>query len=89
MQKIIEQLYDGESFLNERLNVKIAGYKEAKDIAFEAHEVFEDKLNQAMKIELDEFLSKQADVTSFEQTQTFIDGFKLGARIMSEILGED
>lgn len=89
MQKIIEQLYGGESFLNEHQNVKIAGYKEAKNIAFEAHEVFESKLSQAMKVELDEFLSKQADVDSFEQTQTFIDGFKLGARLMSEILGED
>lgn len=35
------------------------------------------------------FLSKQADVTSFEQTQTSIDDFKLGAGIMSELLGED
>lgn len=89
MQKIIEMLYDGEIFPNEQLKVRIAGYKEAKEIAFEAHEIFESKLCQAMKDELDEFLSKQFDVTGIEQTQIFIDGFKLGARLMSEILGED
>lgn len=89
MQKIIEMLYDGEIFPNEQLKVRIAGYKEARDIAFEAHEVFEDKLCQAMKDELDEFLSKESEVTSIVQTQIFIDGFKLGARLMSEILGED
>lgn len=62
MQRTMEQLYDGEIFPNEQLKVWIAGNKEAKDIAFEAHEIFEGKLCQAMKDELDEFLSKNSEV---------------------------
>lgn len=89
MQKTIKQLYDGEIYPNEQLKVNIKGYRSAKNIAFEAHEVFEGKLCQAMKEELDEFLSKHSNVTCIEQTQIFIDGFKLGARLMLEILEED
>ncbi|WP_413927234.1 DUF6809 family protein [Clostridioides sp. ES-S-0123-01] len=44
-----------------------------------------------MKAELDEFLSKDSDATSMYATQSFIDGFKLGAKLMLEILevGDD
>lgn len=57
MQETIEKLYRGYLYPAELLKVRAKGYQEAKNIAFTAHEEFEIKLCQAMKDELDEFMS--------------------------------
>lgn len=89
MQKILEQLYDGEIYPNEQPNIRVKGYKEIKDAAFQAYEAFEDKLCKPMKDELDEFMGKHMEMSCIEDKQSFIDGFKLGARLMIEIMTEE
>ncbi|OPX42258.1 hypothetical protein CLHUN_39090 [Ruminiclostridium hungatei] len=39
-----------------------------------------------MKAELDEYLSKESDVTAYHMEQAFSDGFRLGAQLMLEVL---
>lgn len=89
MQELLEQLYNGEIYPNEQNKVRVNGYKEAKATAFEAHEAFEEKLCQPMKEELDDFMVKHLEVSCLKDTQAFIDGFKLGAKLMLEIVLED
>lgn len=89
VQKIIEQLYKGELYPSEQLDIKSKEYKEARKAAYQAHEEFEGKLCQEMKDELDEFLAKHMESSCYEDTQTFVNGFKLGARLMAEIFWED
>lgn len=89
MQKTIEKLYNGEIYPAEQLRVRVDGYEEARKNAGQAHDEFESKLCQPMKDELDEFLAKHMGASCFEDTQAFVDGFKLGARLMTEIFWED
>lgn len=91
MQRILEQIFNGDIYPSEQTKIKLAGYQEARKIAIQAHDAFEGKLCQTMKEELDDWFSKEADVSGYYSTQTFIDGFKLGARLMLEILevGDD
>lgn len=89
MQQLLEQLYNGEIYPNEQHKIRVNGYKEAKNVAFEAHEAFEEKLCQPMKEELDDFIGKQMEVSCLEDTQAFIDGFRLGAKLILEIVMED
>lgn len=86
MQSILEQLFNGDIYPSEQIKIKLAGYQEARKVAIQAHDAFEEKLSQQMKQELDEWFSKEADVSGYYSTQTFMDGFKLGARLMLEIM---
>lgn len=89
MQKTIEQLFNGEIYPSEQMHIRMEGYEEARKIAFQSHNQFEEKLCKAMKDELDEMIAKHLDASCFEETQTFVNGFKLGARLMAEVFWED
>lgn len=86
MRSIIQQIYNGDLHLNERTTACVSEFRAVRDIAVQAHDAFEDKLCQSMKQELDEFLSKESDITAYHTEQAFIDGFKVGAQMMLEIL---
>lgn len=86
MKSVIKQLYNGDLCLSERTTTCVSEFRTARDIAVQAHDAFEDKLCQPMKQELDEYLSKESDVTSYHTEQAFVDGFKVGAQLMIEIL---
>lgn len=89
MQQIIEKLYNGEIYPAEQLNVRVNGYEDVRKIAGQAHDEFESKLCQTMKDELDEMMMRHMHESILEDTQAFVDGFKLGARMMAEIFWEE
>lgn len=86
MRSIIKQIYNGDLCLSERTTACVSEFRTARDIAVQAHDVFEDKLCLSMKQEFDEYLSKESDVTSYHIEQAFVDGFKVGTQLMLEIL---
>lgn len=86
MQRILEQLFNGEICPNERTRISSGEYETVRNTAIQAHDVFEDKLSAELKKELDEVFSKDSAVNSLYNVQYFADGFKLGARLMLEIL---
>lgn len=86
MQSVIKQIYSGDLCSAERSKVCITEFYTAKNAAVKAHDAFEEKLSQSMKGELDEYLSKESDVTAYHMEQAFLDGFRLGAQLMLEVL---
>lgn len=86
MQSVIKQIYSGELCPAERSKVCIAEFCTAKNAAVLAHDAFEEKLCQSMKEELDEYLSKESDVTAYHMEQAFSYGFRLGAQLILEVL---
>ncbi|MGI5984664.1 MAG: hypothetical protein GXY01_02140 [Clostridiales bacterium] len=86
MQKILEQIYNGELCPSERSEVCVEKFRTAKKAAVQAHDEFERKLTPEMKAELDSFLSSESDVTAYHIEQAFVDGFRLGAKLILEIL---
>ena len=87
MRKIIEQLFNGEIYPGEQIVVSTPEYKDAQRAAIQAHEDFEAKLCDSLKIELGELYDKDSTVRSFYDEKYFVEGFRLGARLMLEILG--
>lgn len=86
MKSVIKALYNGDLAFGERTATCVSEFRTARDIAVQAHDTFEDKLCQPMKQELDEYLSKESDVAAYHTEQAFVDGFKVGAQMMLEIL---
>lgn len=86
MQGVIEQIYDGELCPSERPQRRTKAFHAMRETAISAHDTFEEKLCQPMKEELDEYLSKESDVNAYHTKQAFVDGFRLGAQLMLEIL---
>lgn len=89
MQNILEQLFNGELYPGENVKVTLDGYQDAKKEAMQAYNKFVEKLCPEMKKEMDEWFSKESDASAFHDTQIFIDGFKLGARMMLEIMEDN
>lgn len=89
MRSVITQIYEGDGCPRERSAVCIAGFQNIKNVAVQAHDAFEEKLCRTMKMEFDEYLSKESDVSSYHIEQAFTDGFRLGAQLMIEVLEGD
>lgn len=89
MKSVIGQIYVGDLCPSERTISCVSEFRTARDVAVQAHDSFEDKLCQPMKQELDEYLSKESDVTAYHIEQAFADGFKVGAQMILEVLEMD
>lgn len=54
MKSVIRQLYNGDLCLSEQTATCVSEFCTARDIAVQAHDIFEDNLCQPMKQELDD-----------------------------------
>lgn len=86
MQKTIEQLYRGEIFPCEKMKKQVEGYANALKETRTLENEFRENLSESMKAKFDELKDKQLAVNLQECTQTFVDGYKLGAQMMIEVL---
>ena len=85
MKKILEQLYYGNLYPNENILPSIDGYAEANQLATLAYEELESKLCPEMKALLENFISENMHLCSLDETQAFIEGFKLASKLFAEI----
>lgn len=83
MKKILEQLYYGNLYPSENIHPSIDGYAEANQLATQAYE--ESKLCPEMKALLEDFISENMHLCSLDETQAFIEGFKLASKLFAEI----
>lgn len=88
MKNVLEQLYDGEIFPVEQYSQKEREYRK---IYREHYSHYEDFIETLSRLEppLDkrfiEIMDEQLDEIPYEFSGMFIDGFRLGARIMVEV----
>lgn len=88
MKNVLEQLYDGEIFPAEQYSPKEREYQK---IYREHYSHYEDFIETLSRLEppLDkrfvEIMDEQLDEIPYEFSGMFIDGFRLGARIMVEV----
>lgn len=87
MQKIIEQLYHGEINICEFFNpAKKEPFAEAIAEGRKAEDEFYVRLPDDMKRDFELVLQNRLDATSLEYINMFSEGFRLGARMMLDIL---
>ena len=88
MNSILEQLYNGEILPMERYTLKEKEYKKICREHLDRYEDFREtlgKLNPPFDKQFIQIMDEQLDEIPYEFSQTFIDGFRLGARIMTEV----
>ncbi len=88
MRNILEQLYNGEIFPAEQYSLKEKDYRKIYQERYSHYEEFIEmlsKLNPPLDKRFIEIMDEQLDVIPYDSSEMFIEGFRLGARIMAEV----
>ncbi|MBP3633806.1 MAG: hypothetical protein J6J43_04440 [Oscillospiraceae bacterium] len=89
MNFILQDLFYGNIAPLDQLCVNTPEYRELRQATLQKYEHFShvlEQLDSKLPPELDVVLEGQADCAAQETEQAFCDGFRLGARIILEIL---
>ena len=92
MRTILKQLYDGDIFPAEQFYPKEEEYKALRKKHFTHYDDFRKKveaLSPELSQEFVQIMDEQLDTVPLEFSEMFIDGFRLGARMVIEIYGND
>lgn len=88
MKNVLEQLYDGEIFPAQQHSPKEREYRKIYQEHYSHYEDFIKTLS-GLEPPLDkrfvEIMDEQLDEIPYRFSEMFIDGFRLGARIMAEV----
>lgn len=90
MNTLLQQLYNGEIYPAEQYRPILEEYKAMRKKHMENYDNFVEKLDSSLKMEFISIMDEQLDTLPLDFYQMFSDGFKLGAKMMIEVLdGED
>lgn len=85
MDKILQDLYNGEIYPAEQYLPLMEEYKILQKKRYEHYEDFIKKIGSPLDKEFERIMDEQFDTLPLELSEMFIDGFRLGARMMIEI----
>ena len=88
MKSILLRLYDGEFYPAEQFNLKTEEYRSLRQKQYQHYEDFIEKLKSLdppLHEKFIDIMDEQLDTVPLELSGTFLDGFRLGARMMIEI----
>ena len=88
MERILEELYMGNLCPAETQEVENPEYEEQNEQLLEAADAFIEKLDPELQETYEELNTLQLEVTQMEKTQCFVDGFRMGMKIVLEALGK-
>jgi hypothetical protein len=85
MDKILRALYDGKIFPAEQYRPVIKEYIALWKKHYQSYENFVKRLDSPLDKEFIRIMDEQIDTIPLELSEMFIDGFRLGARMMIEV----
>ena len=88
MKSILLRLYDGEIYPPEQFNLKTEEYRSMRQAHYQHYEDFIEQLKSLdppLHEKFIDIMDEQLDEIPLELSGTFLEGFRLGARIMIEI----
>lgn len=85
MNKILQDLYDGEIYPAEQYLPKIEEYKIIRKKQYTHYKDFIKKIGSPLDKEFEKIMDEQLELLPIEFSEMFIDGFRLGARMMVEV----
>lgn len=88
MGKVLQALYGGEIYPERQYRPKIREYEKLWKEYYKNHEDFIKKIGSPLDKQFIQIMDQQMDMFPLELSETFLDGFRLGARMMIEILGD-
>ena len=86
--QILEELYLGGVRPGERSGKRNAQYKKALDEIIEAGDALTASLSAEQKELFEDYMAAQREVSTLTDVETFIYSFRLGAKIMLDVLTE-
>lgn len=86
MNTILQQLYYGEICLSEQYSPVLEEYKAMRKRHMENYKGFIEKLGSPLDKEFIKIMDEQFETAPLDFFQMFSDGFKLGAKMMIEVL---
>lgn len=89
MKRILEMLYYDEIYRNEDVLPRSKELRQVDERIGKLEEDFISKLDETEFELYDELLSIRNERDSYCDLETFIEGFKIGARIMMEVLSDE
>lgn len=92
MNSVLHRLYEGNIFPEEQLKPRTEAYRRMREKQFKHYDEFIEKLKSADPILHEQFIGLLNDLLEavpLETSEIFIDGFRLGVRIMAEVYQED
>lgn len=88
MKSILEQLYQGECYPYSAFKTTIERFKEDRNQAFQSYSTFLEKLPEHLKDEFIHLIDQHLDLLPLDLEQNFIDGFRMGTRMMIEVFSD-
>ncbi len=89
MSKILQDLYEGRIYPSEQYNPTTEYYKKIRKEHQKHYNDFKSKLDSTLAEEFENILDEKCSTISIELSEMFAYGFKIGAKMMMEILQED
>ena len=89
MNTILWQIYNGEICMTEQYRPVLDEYKAMREKHLENYKDFLAKLDSPLDEEFIKIIDEQFDELPFDFFQMFSDGFRLGAKMMIEVLGNE
>ena len=86
MNTILQQLYDGEICLAEQYRPILEEYQAIRKKHMDNYKSFIGKLSSPLDKEFIKIMDEQFETAPLDFFQMFSDGFKLGAKMMIEVL---
>lgn len=85
MESVLAKLFNGEICPFEQLAPAYEVYKQSMKSLWETQEEFSSGLTEVQNRMFEEIMDKFMETSPMEETQSFINGFKLGAQIIFEV----
>ena len=88
MKSILSELYEGKIFPAEQYSPRSEEYRKIHQRNYHHYDSFIEtlrKLEPPLDKQFIKIMDEQLDVIPFEFSEMFIDGFKLGAKMMAEV----
>lgn len=89
MSEILRALYYGEISPAEQYLTKIKEYEIIRERQYQHYEDFIKKLGSPLDKEFERIMDEQLDTLPLEFYQMFTDGFRIGAKMIMEIYGDE
>lgn len=92
MKSILQQLYDGELYPGEQLCSQLEEYREKRGQYSSHYENFMEQLsslNPQLGEQFSQIIEEQMELIPYEGSELFINGFRMGAKMMLEILWQN
>ncbi|MCT4597877.1 MAG: hypothetical protein N4A50_08410 [Vallitalea sp.] len=86
---MLEKLYYGEIYRNEEVLPRGEEFEQVNRKVSKLEDDFISKLDKAEFRLYDELLTTRNERDSYYYQETFIEGFKIGARMMMEVLSDE